>query len=127
MVRLIHARTRLTPDLIKILEMADPDMGGARPETKFRQGGFRVDASVSEARLRKYVGMIPHRFYDKFNGSLAERILDEARLLQAVAMFTSSEHGDNLDKRVTLDKPTLKKAVGQVIVTLRREEQATNG
>ena len=90
---------------------------------KLAQRGFRLDASLSVARLRKYVQRIPRRFYTKLNGSLAEKIMTQASAVQARAVYTGNVEG--LEERLTLAKETMKSAVNRVVDSLMREELAT--
>jgi hypothetical protein len=80
--------------------------------------GYRLGLSVG--RLRRYVRLIPQRFYVQLNGSLAEKITSAAVALQSKAIYTGNIEAD-LEIRLTLTKLIMKRAVVRVV------EQLTSG
>jgi hypothetical protein len=88
---------------------------------KLARRGFRLELTVN--RLQRYVRRIPERFYVQLNGSLAEKIVAHASSLQALALYTAGV--EELDKRLTLSKDTMKRAINRVVTSLTRDELAT--
>jgi hypothetical protein len=81
-----------------------------------------VRLGCSEKRFAKCVALIPERFYALFNGALAEKLLEAALGLRAMATYADGESG--LEARLTLTKPAVKAAASRVVADLTRDEQA---
>jgi hypothetical protein len=88
---------------------------------KLAQKGYQLGLSVR--RLRRYVRLIPERFYLQLNGSLAEKVTAAAQALQSQAVYTGNIEG--LEERLTLNKLIMKRAVIRVVEQLTRGERAT--
>jgi DNA polymerase III delta prime subunit len=88
---------------------------------KLSQKGYRLGLSVR--RLRRYVRLIPERFYVELNGSLAEKVTAAAQALQSQAVYTGNT--TDLEQRLTLNKLIMKSAVIRVVEQLTSGERAT--